>query len=89
MQTASVAEAEFRQRTAELIEAGRALYARGMVPATSGNLSARLSSGELAITVSGSHKGRLGERDIMRVDARGESLDGRIVHGGSSTRPAI
>jgi methylthioribulose-1-phosphate dehydratase len=77
MQTARVAEAEFRQRTAELIEAGRALYARGMVPATSGNLSARLSSGELAITVSGSHKGRLGDRDIMRVDARGESLDGR------------
>ena len=77
MQTATVAEAEFRQRTAELIEAGRVLYARGMVPATSGNLSARLSSGELAITVSGSHKGRLGERDIMRVDARGGSLDGR------------
>ncbi len=77
MQTARVAEAEFRQRTVELIEAGRVLYARGMVPATSGNLSARLSSGELAITVSGSHKGRLGQHDIMRVDARGESLDGR------------
>lgn len=77
MQAGKVVEAEFRQRAAELIEAGRSLYARGMVPATSGNFSARLSSGELAITVSGSHKGRLSSTDIMRVDAEGRSLDGR------------
>jgi ribulose-5-phosphate 4-epimerase/fuculose-1-phosphate aldolase len=73
MQAAKVKEAEFRQRAAELMEAGRLLYARGMVPATSGNFSVRLSSGELAITVSGSHKGRLGDTDIMRVDAEGRS----------------
>lgn len=77
MQTVEVTEAEFRQRAAELIEAGRSLYARNMVPATSGNFSARLSSGELAITVSGSHKGRLSDTDIMRVDANGNSLDER------------
>lgn len=70
-------EAEFRRRAAELVEVGRSLYARNMVPATSGNLSARLSSGELAITVSGSHKGRLSDTDIMRVDAQGGSLDER------------
>ncbi|MFZ0255013.1 MAG: methylthioribulose 1-phosphate dehydratase [Gammaproteobacteria bacterium] len=70
-------QAEFRQRAAELIEAGRTLYARGMVPATSGNFSARLSSGALAITVSGSHKGRLRDTDIMRVNAEGRSLNGR------------
>lgn len=56
-----VTDAEFRQRAGELIEAGRTLYARGMVPATSGNFSARLSCGQLAITVLGSHKGRLGD----------------------------
>jgi methylthioribulose-1-phosphate dehydratase len=75
--SAKVTQAEFRQRAAELIEAGRTLYARGMVPATSGNFSARLSSGALAITVSGSHKGRLRDTDIMRVNAEGRSLNGR------------
>lgn len=60
MGEAQASEAEFRQRAVDLIDAGRRLYAWGMVPATSGNLSARLSSGELAITVSGTHKGRLG-----------------------------
>lgn len=68
---------EFARRAAELIAAGHSLYALGMVPATSGNFSARLSNGDIAITVSGRHKGRMIDEDIMRVDARGESLDGR------------
>lgn len=68
---------EFEQRAAELVQAGRSLYAQGMVPATSGNLSARLSDGRLAITVSGRHKGMLSQDDIMLVDAKGQSLDGR------------
>ena len=53
---------EFEQRAAELIEAGRTLYQMGMVPATSGNFSARLADGRIAITVSGRHKGRLTAR---------------------------
>ena len=68
---------EFALRTAELIAAGQNLYTLGMVPATSGNFSARLNSGEIAITVSGRHKGRMIEDDIMRVDAAGQSLDER------------
>lgn len=68
---------EFQQRSAELIAAGRTLYERGMVPATSGNFSARLDDGSLAITASGAHKGRLGPADILRVDAEGRSLDAR------------
>lgn len=68
---------EFKQRALELIEAGRMLYEKGMVPATSGNLSARLSDGSVAITVSGRHKGRLKLEDIMRVDTDGKSLDER------------
>lgn len=68
---------EFLQRAAELVEAGRFLFARGMVPATSGNFSARLTDGRLAVTVSGRHKGRLTPEDIMPVDAEGRSLDGR------------
>lgn len=48
-----------QQATQKLIAAGQQLYAQGMVPATSGNFSARLDDGTMAITVSGRHKGRL------------------------------
>jgi methylthioribulose-1-phosphate dehydratase len=48
-----------------------------MVPATSGNFSARLSDGKIAITVSGRHKGKLSLDDIMIVNSEGISLDGR------------
>lgn len=68
---------EFQQRAHELIEAGRFIHGRGWVPATSGNFSARLSDGRIAITVSGKHKGELTPNDIMAVDAEGGSLDGR------------
>ncbi len=68
---------EFERRARELIEAGRELYRLGMVPATSGNFSARLADGSVAITVSGRHKGRLTEDGILRVDAEGRSLDDR------------
>jgi methylthioribulose-1-phosphate dehydratase len=68
---------EFKQRAAELVAVGRSLYQLGMVPATSGNLSARLSDGRIAITVSGKHKGKLAQSDIMVVDAHGNSLDDR------------
>ncbi len=68
---------EFARCSAELIVAGQSLYAQGMVPATSGNFSARLSNGDIAITVSGRHKGRMTDGDIMRADANGKSLDGQ------------
>lgn len=68
---------EFQSDAQALIEAGRQLYARNMVPATSGNFSAKLSNGNLAITVSGVHKGKLSQQDIMEVDADGHSLDDR------------
>ena len=68
---------DFLQRAEELVEVGRSLYGRDMVPATSGNFSARLSDGTFAVTVSGRHKGKLTVADIMRVDADGRSLDGR------------
>jgi methylthioribulose-1-phosphate dehydratase len=60
-----------------LVEAGRQLYVQNMVPATSGNLSALMDGGQLAITVSGRHKGKLTDQDIMQVDSKGNSLDGR------------
>jgi methylthioribulose-1-phosphate dehydratase len=68
---------EFQAAAAALIEAGRFLFNRGWVPATSGNFSARLSDGQLALTVSGRHKGRLAADDILLADAAGNSLDER------------
>ncbi len=67
----------FERAVAELIEAGRELYRRGWMPATSGNLSVRLDDGTFAVTVSGRHNGRLTTGDILRVDAEGRSLDDR------------
>jgi methylthioribulose-1-phosphate dehydratase len=61
----------------QLAAIGRAFDARGWVPATSGNFSARLADGRIAVTVSSRHKGRLDARDIMTVDAEGRSLDGQ------------
>lgn len=66
---------EIRQRTAELCAAGRELYARGMVPATSGNFSIRLRDGRILITVSGAHKGRLEDGDLMLLDEDGTPLE--------------
>jgi len=68
---------DFQSCAQSLIEAGQQLYTQNMVPATSGNLSARLADDSLAITVSGRHKGKLSERDIMQVDRQGRSLDDR------------
>lgn len=57
-----------------LVRVGRRMDSRGWVPATSGNLSARLSGDSLAITRSGVHKGFLEARDIIAVDFAGRSL---------------
>lgn len=60
----------------ELVAVGAAFDAKRWVPATSGNFSARLGDGTMAITSSGKHKGRLIPADIMHADAEGRSLDG-------------
>lgn len=68
---------EFATKTQQIIEAGLVLDRRGWVPATSSNFSMRMSDGSVAVTVSGFHKGALTENAVMRVDAEGNSLDGR------------
>jgi methylthioribulose-1-phosphate dehydratase len=61
----------------EIIAVGRRLDARGLAAATSGNYSLRVSEDRIAITASGTHKGRLREADVMLVDGDGRSLDER------------
>lgn len=51
-----------------VIEAGRRAAARHWVPATSGNLSARIDAGRIAITRSGTDKGSLTPADVLVVD---------------------
>lgn len=70
-------EHTFEELARELIEAGKNLFEQGMVPATSGNFSVRITDDRFAITVSGKHKGHLTVADIMQVDAAGHSQDGR------------
>ena len=60
-----------------IIATGRWLDVKGWAPATSGNYSCRLDDGSFAVTVSGRHKGRLTDDDVMRVDNAGGSLDGK------------
>lgn len=61
----------------QLIAAGQLIDSKGWVPATSGNFSARLPDGTIAITVSGKHKGHLQVEDIMLIDTEGNALDGK------------
>ncbi|MBC8648417.1 methylthioribulose 1-phosphate dehydratase [Pseudomonas sp. MTM4] len=58
-----------------IIDAGRFLYGRGWSPATSSNYSARLTSAEALLTVSGKHKGQLTVDDLLAVDMDGRSLE--------------
>lgn len=58
-----------------IIDAGRFLYGRGWSPATSSNYSARLTTAEVLLTVSGRHKGELGMDDLLAVDMDGRSLE--------------
>lgn len=73
----------------QLVDAGRLIDSRGWVPATSGNFSARLPDGRIAITVSGRHKGRLTVEDIMTIDCNGQSLDGRKASAETLLHTAI
>lgn len=57
-----------------MIDAGRFFHARGWVPATGGNFSARLGSEQRVVTGSGTHKGTLRPEDFLTVDAAGRAL---------------
>ncbi|AOV17792.1 methylthioribulose-1-phosphate dehydratase [Acidihalobacter aeolianus] len=54
---------------------GRGFHAHGWVPATAGNFSIRLDNGQIVMTRSGRHKGRLTAEGFMRLDGLGQPLD--------------
>jgi methylthioribulose-1-phosphate dehydratase len=67
---------------AAVIEAGRLAAARGWVPATSGNFSARAAAGRIAITASGVDKGALEPADVLDI-----ALDAPPPPGSSAETP--
>ncbi len=68
-----------------MIDVGRRLYARGLVAASDGNLSARLDDGGILITAGGTHLGELTRDDFVRVAADGTPV--RAGRGPSSEMP--
>ena len=68
---------DFKAAAIALCNAGKFIDSKGWVPATSGNFSARLPDGTIAITTSGKHKGHLQLEDIMLIDAEANALDGK------------
>lgn len=64
----------FSEASQQVIEAGRFLYASGWSPATSSNYSARINEQQIAITVSGKHKGQLTNADVMVVNLQGQAV---------------
>lgn len=59
----------------DIIRAGGRLDRMNLAPATSGNYSMRIGENEMAITVSGAHKGQLEPNQIMRADLDGKALE--------------
>jgi methylthioribulose-1-phosphate dehydratase len=57
----------------DLIQVAHFCAVKGLVPATSGNFSARLENREILISVSGKDKATLAEGDLMLVDFLGRA----------------
>jgi L-fuculose-phosphate aldolase len=67
-------EVGLRRKIAEI---GRRLYSLGFVPATDGNISARLNDRMILITPSGVSKGSLTPETITKMDMEGRLISGR------------
>lgn len=74
VRSGAVLDVALKSRAQELASIGVRMDARGWVPGSAGNLSARLDDAMLAITRSGVHKGRLREADVIPVDLDGAPL---------------
>lgn len=64
-------EAELR---AAIIETGKIAYEKGLMVSNDGNISARLSTGNILVTPAGVCKGRISSEDLLIVDINGKLL---------------
>ncbi|OGS52355.1 MAG: hypothetical protein A3J79_05080 [Elusimicrobia bacterium RIFOXYB2_FULL_62_6] len=62
---------------AQVADIGRRLHALGFVPATDGNISARLCGGTVLITPSGASKGGLSPDAVSKIDMAGNLVSGK------------
>ncbi|MBS1804420.1 MAG: methylthioribulose 1-phosphate dehydratase [Acidobacteria bacterium] len=67
---------QLQREVEELCSTARQCYARGWVPATSGNFSLR-SGNRVFITASGLDKGKLRPEDLLEIDLDGEVIGGQ------------
>lgn len=81
---------------AAIIRASRALWDRGLVTGSSGNVSARLDDGSMLITPTRKALGLLAEEELVRIDDRGAAVGGgnpssewRLHVAAYAARPGI
>ena len=60
----------------EMVEIGKRMYECGLVVAAEGNISARLSDGNILITPAGFCKGRMNPEDLVVVTPEGKKVQG-------------
>jgi L-fuculose-phosphate aldolase len=65
-----------RELREAIVEVGRMMYDRGFIAAGDGNISARLEDGSILATPTMVCKGRMTPEMIVRVDAKGNKLEG-------------
>ena len=66
----------YEKQKKDIVDTGRALYDRGMLVGTDGNMSIRVSEDEMLITASGVCKGKLTEDLICLTDMKGNIKEG-------------
>lgn len=70
----------------QLIQAGKTLSSKGLLPATSGNLSMRdLQTGAIYISVSGKCKGQLNSNDFIEINTSGIPLNPNAAKPSAET----
>lgn len=66
---------ENKEISTSLISIAKFCSGKNLVPATSGNFSARINSEKILITQSGRDKGKLTNEDLMEIDYLGKALN--------------
>ncbi|MFB6351519.1 MAG: methylthioribulose 1-phosphate dehydratase [Bradymonadaceae bacterium] len=77
--------ASTEQMAEQMARHARLFYRHGWMMGGSGNLSVRLDSGEVLVTVTGRHKGELGPEDFVRLGADVDLVDTEAPRPSSDT----
>jgi L-fuculose-phosphate aldolase len=67
----------------DLIDIGKGLWERGYIVANEGNISIRISDGEILITPMGVSKGFMSQDMIIKIN-----MDGEVISLNNSYRPS-